>query len=290
MRKFIFEKRKYGFELLMDLHTFENNPNVFFDPNPHTCDFFEIMIFQNASGTIDLNGQLLEVTENSFFFICPFQKKSCKIPLDGVKGFHLVFQNDFLSDFFDDKMFAYRMQYFYNSQQPQYLRLKSEDYQIVQSVLNEIISEINNYQNDSSHIIRSLLYFSLSKLNRLYSKFYNISPDTQSNSRVHKFKELLELNIRTVHAVNDYCDLLQTDRHKLNRLVKAHTGHTAKQIINNRLLQEVKTELRYSNKTIAEIAHELNFSEPNNLTRFFRKMEGTSPATYLKNAQNDSIQ
>jgi AraC family transcriptional activator of pobA len=290
LRKFIFEKRKYGFELLMDLHRFEHNPNVFFDPNPHTIDFFEIMIFQKASGTIDLNGQLLEVTENSFFFICPFQKKSCHIPLEGVKGFHLVFQNDFLSDFFDDKLFAYRLQYFYNSQHPQYFRTTDEEYSIIQFAFNEIISEINNYQNDSAHIIRSLLYFSLSKLNRLYSKFYNISPDTQSHSSIHKFKELLEMNIRTIHTVNDYCILLNTDRHKLNAMIKAHTGQTTKQIINSRLLQEVKTELRYSNKTIAEISHELNFSDPNNLTRFFRKMEGISPASYRKNNQNDSIQ
>ena len=280
LRKFIFEKRKYGFELLMDLHRFENNPNVFFDPNPHTGDFFEIMIFQKAAGTMDLNGQLLEVTDNSFFFICPFQKKAINVPLEGIKGFHLVFQNDFLSNFFDDKLFAYRLQYFYNSQQPQYFRAGNEDYSIIQLALSEIIDEINNYQNDSAHIIRSLLYFSLSKLNRLYSKFYNIPPDMQSNSSIHKFKELLELNIRSLHSVNDYCHLLETDRHKLNAMIKAHTGQTTKQIINSRLLQEVKTELKYSKKTIAEIAHDLNFSEPNNLTRFFKKMEGISPATF----------
>ncbi|WP_338359051.1 AraC family transcriptional regulator [Yeosuana marina] len=287
MRKFIFEKRKYGFELLMDLHRFENNPNVFFDPTPHTCDFFEIMIFQKASGTIELNGQLLEVRENSFFFICPFQKKCCKIPLNDVKGFHLVFQNDFLSDFFDDKLFTYRLQYFYNSQHPQYLRLENEDYNIIQLALNEIIAEIKNYQNDSPHILRSLLYFSLSKLNRLYSKWYNISPNTQSNSIIYKFKELLELNIRNSHSVEEYCNLLHVNRHQLNAIVKEHTRHTTKEIINNRLLLEIKTELRYSHKTISEIAHDLNFSEPNNLTRFFIKMEGVNPSKYREIYQND---
>lgn len=289
MRKFVFEKRKYGFELLMDLHKFENNPTVFFEPKPHTCDFFEIMVFEKASGTIDLNGKELEVTDHSFFFICPFQKKSCHIPLENVEGYHIVFQNDFLSDFFDDKLFAYRLQYFYNSQQPQYLTLKDNDYNVIKYALDEIISEINNYQNDSSHIIRSLLYFALSKLNRLYSKFYDISPDTQSNSSIHKFKELLEMHIRSTHSVNDYCHLLATDRYKLNTLVKAHTGFSSKQIINNRLLQEVKTELRYTSKTIAEIANDLNFSEANNLTRFFKKMEGINPTVYRKNTQNDSF-
>lgn len=288
MRNFIFNKRKYGFELLMDMHTFENNPNVFFDAAPHITDFFEIMAFEKASGTIELNGQLIEVSENSFFFICPFQKKSCNIPLTGVKGFHLVFQNDFLSNFFDDKLFAYRLQYFYNYQHPQSLRLENGDYDIIRFVFNEIIAEIKDYQKDSPHIIRSLLYFSLSKLNRLYSKQFNISPNTHSNSIIYKFKEQLELNIRSMHSVEDYCRLLHIKRHQLNVIMKEHTGHTSKEIINARLLQEVKTELRYTHKTIAEIAHALNFSEPNNLTRFFGRMEGISPSLYRCICQNDS--
>ena len=97
------------------------------------------------------------------------------------------------------------------------------------------------------------------------------------------------MNIRKAHSVNDYCDMLEVNRYKLNRLAKAQTGHSSKEMINNRLLQEVKMELRYSTKTITEIAYDLNFSEPNNLTRFFRKMEGVSPITYRKSAQNDSF-
>lgn len=272
----------------MDLHRFENNPNVFFDSVPHTTDFFEIMVFKKASGTIELNGHLLEVADNSLFFISPFQKKSCQISLSKLRGFHLVFQNDFLSEFFDDKLFTYRLQYFYNTQYPQYLRLENKDYNIIQLALNEIISEINNYQNDSPHILRSLLYFSLSKLNRLYSNLYNISPDTQSNTIIYKFKELLELNIRNLHSVEEYCNLLHVNRHQLNTMVKKHNRNTTKETINNRLLLEVKTELRYSQNTIAEIADALNFSEPNNLTRFFIKMEGVNPSIYRNNYQNDS--
>ena len=71
-------------------------------------------------------------------------------------------------------------------------------------------------------------------------------------------------------------------------MVKEHTGQTTKDVINNRLLQEVKTELRYSNQTVAEIAYKLNFSESNNLTRFFKKMAGVTPTAYRSAYQNDS--
>jgi AraC family transcriptional activator of pobA len=53
----------------MDLHRFENNPNVFFDPAPHIANFFEIMIFEKANGPIELNGHQLRVAENSFFHL-----------------------------------------------------------------------------------------------------------------------------------------------------------------------------------------------------------------------------
>lgn len=271
----------------MDVHQFEHNPKIFFDSSPHTCDFFEIMIFQKATGAIELNGELINIKKNSVFFICPFQKKSCHIQAEEVVGFHLVFQNDFFADFFNDQRFAYRLQYFYNAQQPQHVQLSDTEYSGIQYALNEIISEINSYQNDSSHIIRSILYFSLSKLNRLYSTHYKISPETQSNSAIHTFKELLEINIRSVYSVHDYCKLLQIDRHQLNEIVKKHTGHTSKQMIDHRRLQEIKTELRYTNKTVAEIAHMLNFGEATNMTRFFKKMEGINPTAYRKNFQID---
>ena len=272
----------------MDLHKFENKPNVFFEPTPHTTDFFEIFIFEKASGKIELNGHSLEVKENTMFFISPFQTKSCKIDTSGIKGFHLVFQNDFLADFFNDILFTYRLQYFHNAQYPQYLHVENENYDVIRLALNEIISEIQAFQNDSPHIIRSLLYFSLSKLNRLFSKHYNISADTQSNAKIYTFKEALELNIRTLHSVEEYCNLLNVNRHQLNIMVKRHFGYTPKEIINNRLLHEIKMELRYSTKTITEIADTLHFSESNNLTRFFKKLEGVNPSRYREDYQNDS--
>lgn len=288
MRTFHFEKEKYGFELQMDLHKFETNPNVFFEKSPHTTDFFEIFIFEKAKGSIDLNGHNLNIEENSLFFISPYQKKSCEISITDIKGFHLVFQNDFLSDFFNDKLFVYRLQYFYNSKHPQYLKLTKDEYYKTQFALNEIISEITDFQNDSLHIIRSLLYFYLSKLNRLFSKQYNLSHETQKISIVYKFKEELELNIRKYHSVEDYCNILNTNRQQLNKVIKKYFGCTSKEIIHFRLLQEIKMELRYSNKTISEIAIALNFSEANNLTRFFNRLEGTTPSYYRKNHQNDS--
>ena len=284
---FIFEEEKYGFQLLMDVRAFENITENYFLEELHTTNFFEMFVFENAQGQIDLNGHSLKVTDQTIFFISPYQKKRCSINVAGVKGFHLVFKDDFFSNFFDDKIFSYRLQFFYNSEYPQFLKLTSQEFSAIKVPLQDMVTEIKNFQNDSPHIMRSLLYFTLSKLNRLYSKQFKISSDTQSNTVVYKFKERMEEHIRQLHTVKEYAELLDISRHQLNAIAKSYFGKTAKQIIQNRLLQEIKIELQYTNKTINEIADHLNFSEANNLTRFFTKHESISPKHYRGNYQND---
>lgn len=287
MRKFVFQKKKYGFNLLMDMYSYEENPDAFFLPTLHAGDFFEIFVLEKANGKIELNSHTTDVKDNSVIFVAPYQKKSWNLDKAKTKGFHIVFQEDFFSNFFEDKLFVYRMHYFYNSKHPQTFQLSPIEFKFVKTILREVLDEIENFKSDSKHIIRSLLYFLLTKLNRSFSKEYNLPSETQGDTFIYKFKEALERNIRKFHLVDDYCDILSIQRHKLNRIVKSHFGKTVKETIHFRLLQEIKIELMYTDKTIAEIASDLNFSEANNLTRFFNRLQGVSPTEFRKKYQND---
>ena len=253
----------------------------------HATDFFEVFIFEKGNGRIELNGYSLDVADKTVFFISPYQKKSCYIDPATVRGFHLVFQNDFLADFFEDKFFSYRMHYFFNAQHPQFLALAEGDFSFLSSVLRETIAEIKDFQNDSYHIIRSLLYFSLAKLNRFYALHYGLSSAAANDSIIYGLKESVEENIRKYHRVDAYCSLLGVQRNKLNTIVKAHFGIPVKEFIHFRLLQEIKVDLMYTDKTISEIANDLNFSEANNLSRFFQRLEGESPTGFRATYQND---
>ncbi|MCG8581013.1 MAG: AraC family transcriptional regulator, partial [Bacteroidales bacterium] len=71
-----------------------------------------------------------------------------------------------------------------------------------------------------------------------------------------------------------------------NKLVKAQFNVTASDFIKSKLIFEIKMRLIYTHQTIAEIATEFNFSEPNHLTRLFRNKEGVSPAGFRLNYQN----
>ena len=95
----------------------------------------------------------------------------------------------------------------------------------------------------------------------------------------------MEKNVRNLHLVSDYANLLNIERNKLNNLVKKQFGTTSKELIQQRLILEIKNELLFTTKTISEISLDLSFSEPNNLSRFFQRLTGISPLEYREKSK-----
>lgn len=272
----------------MDFFVLEEQEGFIFNEELYATNFFEIIIFFDAKGYIHLGEKKIDLSANTFLFISPFQKRKWHIEREHIKGFALIFEKDFLGHFFSDELFVYRLQYFYNNTAKPFLKTKERLFSFKQDILEELLNEISNYQNDSSHILRSLLYYILIKLNRHFCEFHQLENETHLNNNAYLFKELLEQNFRTLQQVNDYAELLKISRITLNHSVKKQFGVTATEMIKERIVSEIKSELLYSTKTISEIAYNLNFSEPNNLMRLFKNKTGVSPNNYRNTYQIDS--
>lgn len=198
----------------------------------------------------------------------------------------LVFQEEFLNEFFADKLFTYRLLYFYELQHPLRMDVTSVEMSKSCSVLTEIKSELLTVRPDSAHIIRSQLYYLLQTLNRQYASQNKLSLDNVVNNYAYQFKRLLETNIRKSQRVNDYTELLGISRISLNKAVKAQFNVTATELIKRRLISEIQTQLIYSNQTTSEIAYEFGFSEPNHLMRFFKMLTNETISEFLGNHQH----
>ncbi|QQT56372.1 helix-turn-helix transcriptional regulator [Sphingobacterium multivorum] len=66
----------------------------------------------------------------------------------------------------------------------------------------------------------------------------------------------------------------------LNILCQRHLNSTATEVIHNRLTQEAKDQLRYSEKTIKEITYSLGFYSVSAFSRFFKNRTGFTPTEY----------
>jgi len=252
-------------------------------------DFFEIAFFKSASGSVIINQQKIDIKNNSIVFISPFQKRKWNLVEEGLEFKILAFQEDFLNDFFADKLFTFRLLYFYQLDYPLIMEIDENYFGKYSDQLTEIKTELIATKGDSVHIIRSLLYYLLQKLNRQYAQANDLSIESSTDNYAFEFKRLLEVHIKEKQRVSDYSDLLNISRITLNKAVKKQFNVTATNLLKQRLIFEIKNLLIHSNRTIQEIAYELNFSEPNHLMRFFKSQSGKTTTEFLHSYQNGII-
>ncbi|WP_276498950.1 helix-turn-helix domain-containing protein [Pontibacter litorisediminis] len=288
MRTIKFDKTKCGVEVLLRVGSGEEIKEAYTNTEAYNTDYFEILLFRKAKGYVVLNQQKINLSDNSVVFVSPFQKRQWQLDPDHLDFTFLIFQEDFLNDFFADKLFTYRLLYFYQLDYPLRMDVSVEYIQKSCCTLTEIHTELKEANPDSEHLIRSLLYYLLLKFNRDYAHQNNLPLTKPENNYAYQFKKLLELHIKEKQRIGEYVELLGISRITLNKAVQAQFNVTATHLLKQRLLFEIKNYLIHSDLTVADIAHELNFSEPNHLMRFFKTQTGQTTTAFLADYQNGS--
>lgn len=287
MKTIKFHKTECGVDFLLNVLGSDNAGKSYLNKEIFNTDYFEIVFFKRGSGFVLLNHQNIVIKDNTVVFISPFQNRKWDLNEDNLEFTSLVFQEDFLNDFFADKLFIYRLLFSYQLEFPLMMQMDREAIDRYCILLTEIKTELLTTKADSVHIIRSLIYYLLQKLNRAYAEKHRLSLENTSNTHAFQYKSLIEKHIRQKQRISDYTELLDISRISLNKSVKAQFNVTATQLLKQRLLVEIKDYLIHSGLTIAEIAFRLNFSEPNHLMRFFKKQTGLTTTEFLVDYQND---
>jgi AraC family transcriptional activator of pobA len=286
MKTVKFHKTECGVEMLLNVLHGDALSEKYLQRDTYNTDFFEILLFKTAKGSLILNQQKINITDNTIIFISPFQKRQWSLEKEALDFTVLVFQENFLNDFFSDKFFTYRLLYFYQLNYPLHLTLEDQQLQKALEQLMEIKSELVESRTDSIHIIRSLTYYLLLKFNRIYAGQNNLPIERSENNAAYQFKQLLETHIRENQRIEYYADLLNVSRITINSCVKKQFHVTATELLKQRLLFEIKNDLIHSGKTIAEIAYGLHFSEPGHMMRFFKAQTGITSSQFLSDYQN----
>lgn len=280
MKTIKFHKGQCGVDFLLNVLT--EKEIDYTECSTFNTDYFEILFFKNADGYVLLNQKKIHLSDNSIVFISPYQKRSWNLDTKHLEVTALIFQEGFLNDFFADKLFTYRLLYFYQLAFPLSITVDKDYILKYCTLLTEVKKELTDSKPDSSHIIRSLIYYLLQSLNREYANQQGLTLATVDHNQIpFLFKNLIELHIREKQRINDYVELMGISRISLNKAVKAQFNITSNQLLKQRLLFEIQNLIIHSAKTINEIAYELNFSEPNHLMRFFKAQTGLTTSEFV---------
>mgnify|MGYP001571015523 CR=1 FL=1 len=148
--------------------------------------------------------------------------------------------------------------------------------QAILEMIDELLASNLNHKDDAI----------LSLLNTFFvycDRQCNIkSVASSSNSKTHivyKFKQLVDKNIKEMHEVSEYADLLSISPNYLNECVKEMLSVGSKSIIIEQLLMRSRHALKFSDKSIKEISFDLGFSSPDYFSYFLRTHTGVTPSS-----------
>jgi len=146
--------------------------------------------------------------------------------------------------------------------------------------LNYIMSLYQFRESISDKYLLSIAFKSFAKL------VENIIDETTSEHVKHEvfvsFTELIQRHISHSKSVTEYANMLHVSKKTLNTLTRQAVDMSAKQYINQQLLLLIKRKLTYERKSIHMLSEALGFSEPSNMTRFFKHHTGKTPKDFVK--------
>jgi AraC family transcriptional regulator, transcriptional activator of pobA len=161
-----------------------------------------------------------------------------------------------------------------------YLELTDDQADKIESVFKTIVKEKQDDDPHHKELIAIKIIELLVLCERLYSHVQDFNHNKISLNITKKFADLVEMNFAKERTVTFYAQKLHIHPNYLNALIKSHTGFTAKESIQNRILLETKYLLHTTDLSIKEISNEMGFDDPTYFNVFFKRFENISPASY----------
>ena len=263
---------------------------------PFRHEFYAIALKAVGSGKV-ISGHHTEFPEGStIFFNSPFQILSWDIVPDW-EGYYIIFSQDFIakSSFLQDILKHFP---FLKIEKDMPFAVEPKDMAPILSIYEAIAQEYNSEHPDKFQLIESYVLLLLNFIKRY---FQNTVSEQDAHAEIRKtdlkllsrFQAQLETsfyantstpNNSQVHTTSYYAGKLSIHPNHLNAVVKQITGQTAKQHIQNHVLNLAKSRLIQTEDSVKEIAYSLYFESPNNFSSFFKKLTSQTPNTYRKAA------
>ncbi len=103
----------------------------------------------------------------------------------------------------------------------------------------------------------------------------------ENTDKTVQFVNLLSENLK--NNVSFYAEILNTTSQNLNSLCHKVFNKTASDVIAEHIIVEVKRQLAYTNKSISDIAYDLEFKDSSHFTKYFKRYTQLTPLQYRKN-------
>ena len=148
--------------------------------------------------------------------------------------------------------------------------------------LHELLYIHTSEENHSPQVTLQLISSFLWYVDHLWNRHENESRRslTREQRLFTDFIQLVSQYAPLQHHLEFYAERLCLSPRYMSTLVKQVSGKAAKQWIDDAMITRAKVALRHSDKTVAEIAEEMNFPNPSFFCKYFKRLTGLTTQSY----------
>jgi len=255
-----------------------------------SADFYCIL-FKNYSGNqLKYGRKIVDFQDGSLICMAPNQLMEMDYDTEitqNLRGWGVFFHPDLIrATPLNDNIKDYT---FFSYEITEALHLSEKEKQLLFDWIMKIQTELQeNIDVHSQAIIVSTLELLLNYCSRFYGRQF-ITRKNSNNTVVAHIEKLLpeyftknDISDKGLPTVKWLAEQVSLSPGYLSDLLKKETGKNTQDHIHFYLIEEAKSILLNTNKSVGEIAYSLGFEYPQYFNRLFKSKTGVTPATFRK--------
>ncbi|WP_255562623.1 AraC family transcriptional regulator [Pedobacter sp. D749] len=253
-----------------------------------SADYYSIMFKNYPDNKIKYGRKIIDFQDGSLICMAPNQVieiDNDEQASENIMGWGLFFHPDLIrTTSLNDKMKDYS---FFSYETSEALHLSEKEKHVLYDCISKINTELEeNIDVHSQNIIVSTIELLLNYCSRFYGRQF-ITRKSSNNSVLVQFEKILteyynldnkqEKGLPTVKYLSEKVHLSPG---YLSDLLKKETGKNTQDHIHFYLIEEAKSKLISTNKSVSEIAYELGFDYPQYFNKLFKQKTGKTPIEF----------
>jgi AraC-like DNA-binding protein len=255
-------------------------------------NFYSVSLKKDVTAKVKYGQQYYDFNKGTMNFIAPKQVQSLSISeireirKECGQGYMLMFHPDFLLK--HPLATTIKNYGFFSYAVNEALHLSEQEEKNVIEIFQKIEKEYQHIDRHTQDIILSQIDLLLNYSNRFYERQF-ITRKAVNHDLLSKMEQVLGEYFESDETLNNGLPTVESIATRLNLspnyfsdMLRLHTGQSAKQHIQDKLIDKAKEYLTVSNLSVAEIAYELGFEYPQSFNRLFKKKTRMSPLEFRK--------
>ncbi len=251
----------------------DHPPHHYFDwENGRILDEFQVVYITAGKGVFESTSiGTTKVRDGSIILLFPGEWHRYKP--DNVTGwdeYWVGFKGTIAAELFQRNFFSHE-------EPVLFIGLKEEIVALLSEIMEQTKRETPGYQP----LVSGAILYMLGKIYAIH-KQYKIQQEDNVHEIINKAIVLLRTRMDEQIIMQNVALELQVSYSWFRKMFKLYTGMAPQQYLIQLKIEKAKLLLNDLNKSIKEIAYELNFEYPLNFSKLFKEKVGLSPKQYRK--------